>query len=248
MCWRDDGTRFWGSKRRACLAALLVTLSGFGCGISQTALEEAVETVQLEVTVFSNRWEEVRAQTRELSNEVGRLRTELEAGESQVEALRREVADQEEQLAHARRYIEAQTERFSRAIEAARGLQPPDPEDEPPPELPPRQAIALQAEGPAVEQIDITDAVAYRSAFFADKYGNIHMMPALRFSLRNRTDAALRLYIQARRVGLHDPFGVQVVELPPGQRVLPLRIPYDPEHDLIVRIDRERTHYRLKPE
>ncbi len=247
MRWQDNGIRNRHERKWGGLGALLLLALSAGCGISQTALQEAVDNVQQEVNAFSNRWEEAQLQTVALNERIEGLREEVEARDLLVEALRREIADQEEQMRRAQRYIDTQTARFSRAIETARGLQPADPEEEPP-SLPARQTMALDVEGTAPERIEVTDVVAYRSAFFADKYGNIHMMPALRFSLRNRTDAALRLYIQARRVGLHDPFGVQVVELPPGQRVLPLRIPYDPEHDLIVRIDRERTHYRLKPE
>lgn len=235
--WR--GERQGEGKMRPRLVVWVWALAGFsvilcmGCGMSQTKLQEALDQHAVELT------ERVRA-----------LEEKLEDREEQIDTLLMEMADQEEQIHQAARYIDEQAERFARSVEAVRGLPLPAavPDMETKAALPARQTMTPRTDASASKSIEVFDVVAYRSAFFADKYGNVLLTPALRLSLRNRTRNPLRLHIQARRVGLHDPFGVHVVDLQPGTRAMPLRIPYDPGHDLIVRIDQQTMHYRLLPE
>lgn len=220
-----------GMTARVCMAGFSAILC-MGCGMSQTRLQEAMDSHAIE-----------------LGERVRRLEEALDAREEQIDALLMELADQEEQIHRAAQYIDEQAERFARAVEAVRGPPVPDlPELKSGADLPLRQAMRLRTEEPASESIEVFDVVAYRSAFFADKYGNILLTPALRLSLRNRTNEPIRLHIQARRVGLHDPFGVHVIDLQPGTRSLPLRIPYDPGHELMVRVDRQTIRYRLVAE
>lgn len=226
----------------------LAALAGSGCGISQTQLNEAVAAGREEVAAFSNRLDQARFEAINLTNRILHLTKEMEQRDADLAVLQEDLAHQEEQVKRARQYLQAQTERFTRAIEAARGLQPEAVEPDIPEDLPEPQTLTFVAEGTGTNLVELFDLAAYPSEFFPDRHGNIQLTPALRLSLRNLTQESLRVGLFARRATSRDPFGALGVDLPAGGVVQRLRIPYDPSQDLMVRIGKQSTRYVLRPQ